>query len=56
MDGGRYIAKQRGIIRSKNSRAEIRHLIAEKPWLLMTTLSKMSEHDRKELKWIIAKI
>lgn len=56
MNGGRHIARERGIVSGPAIYKRIEALIQEKPWLVVKALSTMSEADRKCLKWVITSI
>ena len=56
MNGGRHVAKERGMIMGTSTYRKIKALMEDKPWLVMKVLSTMSESDRKSLKWILARV
>jgi hypothetical protein len=56
MNGGRYIAKERGIIEVASVRRRVEKLTKEKPWVVVKNLSSLDEADRKSLKWVLAKV
>ncbi len=56
MNGGKHVAKDRGIVGESAIYKRIEALIREKPWLVVKALSTMPYEDRKCLKWIMAKV
>ncbi len=56
MNGGRHVAKERGIVAGGCIYKRIEALIAEKPWLVVRALSTLPEKDRKSLKWVLARV
>jgi len=56
MNGGKHVAKERGVILGSGINKRIEALIEEKPWLVVKALSVLPEADRKRLKWVLARI
>ncbi|MGD0282521.1 MAG: hypothetical protein ABSB95_09185 [Dissulfurispiraceae bacterium] len=56
MNGGKHVAKERGIVAGAGIYKRIEALIAEKPWLVVRALSTLHEADRKSLKWVLARV
>ncbi|MBF0506341.1 MAG: hypothetical protein HQL09_05845 [Nitrospirae bacterium] len=56
MNGGKHIAKERGIVGDSAIYKRIEALIREKPWLIVRALSELPEADRKNLKWVLARV
>ena len=56
MNGGKHVAKERGITTGRSVRKRIENLIETRPWLVVKALSTMSDADRQSLKWVLAKI
>jgi len=56
MNGGKHVAKERGIISGAGIYKRIETLIKEEPWLVVKALSELPEAERKNLKWIISRI
>ena len=56
MNGGKHVAKERGLIAGAGIYKRIGILMAEKPWLVVRALSSLPESDRKSLKWVLGRI
>ena len=56
MNGGKHVAKERGLIGGAGIYKRIEALIQGKPWLVVRALSELPEADRKSLKWVLAKV
>jgi len=56
LNGGKHVAKERGIVAGTGIHKRIEALIAEKPWLVVRALSELPEADRKSLKWVLGRI
>lgn len=56
MNGGKHVAKERGLIARAGIHKRIEELMAEKPWLVVRALSELPEADRKSLKWVLGRI
>ncbi|MBF0557270.1 MAG: hypothetical protein HQL08_00665 [Nitrospirae bacterium] len=56
MNGGRHVAKERGMITGMNTYKRIEALIEDKPWLVVKALSTLPEADRTRLRWVLARV
>ncbi|HXW67968.1 MAG TPA: hypothetical protein VEJ88_00035 [Dissulfurispiraceae bacterium] len=56
MNGGRHVAKERGIIAGAGNYKRIEALIKENPWIVVKALSELPEADRKSLKWVLGRM
>jgi len=56
MNGGKYMARERGIIAPVSIHKRIEALIKDDPWIVVKTLSSLDEADMKRLKWVLTKV
>ncbi|MGO9014255.1 MAG: hypothetical protein ACLQF0_04675 [Dissulfurispiraceae bacterium] len=56
MNGGKHVARERGLIAGAGIYKRIETLIKENPWLVVRALSELTEAERKSLKWVLGRI
>ena len=56
MNGGRHVARERGLVAGASICKRIEALIKENPWVVVKALSELAEADRKSLKWVLDRI